>query len=80
MYSDLSSFILRPTSLAVFMTKESKHCASSMMSERKAMSSAKSVSMIYVAGNLRINLCYYEAKIFSVFGRGLHHIIDDDDE
>ena len=53
----LSSFMLRPTSLAVFMTKESKHCASSMLSERRAMSTAKSVSVIYVAGNLRLNLC-----------------------
>ena len=52
MYSVLSSFMLRPTSLAVLFTKESKHCASSMLSERRAMSSAKSVSMIYVAGNL----------------------------
>ena len=59
--------MLRPTSLAVLMTKESKHCASSMLSERRAMLSAKSVSVIYVAGNLRLNVCYCEAKIFSRF-------------
>ena len=72
--------MLRPTSLAVLMTKESKHCASSMLSERRAMSSAKSVSVIYAARNLRLNLCYCEAKILSVFSRGSHHIIDNDDE
>ena len=49
--------MLRPTSLAVLMTKESKNCASSMLSERRAMSSAKSVSVIYAARNLRLNLC-----------------------
>ena len=56
MYSVLSSFMLRPTSLAVLMTKESKHCASSMLLERREMSPAKSVSVIYVAGNPRLNL------------------------
>ena len=47
----------RPTYLAVLMIKEIKHCAFLMLSERRAMSSAKSVSVICVAGNLRLNLC-----------------------
>ena len=63
----LSSFMPRPTSLAVLMTKESKHCASSMLSERRAMPSAKSVSVIYVAGNLRLNLCVIVRPSFSRF-------------
>ena len=49
--------MLRPTSLAALMTNESKYCASSILSERRATTSAKSVSVIYAAGNLRINLC-----------------------
>ena len=59
--------MLRPTSLAVLMTNDSKHCASSMLSERRAMSSAKSVSVIYVAGNLRLNLCVIVRPRFSRF-------------
>ena len=57
--------MLRPTSLAVLMIKESKHYASSMLSERRAMSFAKSVSVIYVAGNLRLNLCVIVRPRFS---------------
>ena len=49
------------------MIKESEHCASSMLSERSAMSSAKSVSVIYVAGNLRLNLCVIVRPRFSRF-------------
>ena len=59
--------MLRPTSLAVLIAGESEHCTSSMLSERRAMSSAKSVSVMYVAGNLQLNLCVIVRPIFSQF-------------
>ena len=72
MYSVLSSFMLRPTSLAVLMTKKIKHCASSMRSERRAVSSAKSVFVIYAAGNLRLRLCVIVRLRFYRFLKEVH--------
>ena len=59
--------MLRPTSLAVLIARESKNCAPSMLSERRAVSSAKSVSVMYVAAYLRLNLWVIVRPIFSRF-------------